>query len=425
MKFGAINFALLSALALGVLGFPISLRSQTLPKNSESYLSVCNQGSVSAEVVVAIKTSDFPRRLPGTYYWKVQGTMVVPNDCTTVRDDDDPAYIAFGFADSRGEWGSGTISEVPDLGLVQHHIFGKDEKVVTAANKMMCARKDATLYAINDELSTDCATMTVKSEDAEHGHGAFFPLTSALYFYPESHNCGKPPEISFTDWCSPAEYDLNISPDGSHRELHASQGSKTAAAAASKRREDAAANQLLQDFAKAIADERQRQAQAAADAKQAQERRLREQAASREARQKQILAADAAGDPNVKVEAQMIRRDQEDDRQRWAGAHHSPAEFDPNWMGQNVAITGTVSRVEIDSEGSPQWVTIYFKESPGANFVVCSPYAEVFQERIGLDLSALVGKTFEAAGQVESPYCGPETAKASIRVVESKQWQVR
>jgi hypothetical protein len=45
---------------------------------------------------------------------------------------------------------------------------------------------------------------------------------------------------------------------------------------------------------------------------------------------------------------------------------------------------------------------------------------------VGLNLSALVGKTLEAAGQVESPYCGQKNAsKGSIRVVESTQWQVR
>lgn len=425
MRSRGIKLAPQAVLSLLVLGLAVPLRAQVQPRSSESYITVCNQGTVPAEVVVAIKTSDFPRRAPGTYYWSVQGTMVAAQDCTTVRDDEDPAYVAFGFSDSKGVWGSGRISQVPDLGSVKRSMFGKDEKVITAASKTMCVRKDATLYAINDELSTDCATMTVKSEDAEHGHGTFFPLTSALYFYPMSYNCGTPPEVDVGNWCSPAEYDLNISPGGSDRELHATQGSKTAAAAASRRREDDGAKQLLQGLAQAVADERQRERQAAADAKQAQERKLREQAAAREERQKQILAADAAGDPNVKVEAQMIRRDEEDSRQRWAGAHHSPAEFDPKWMGQNVSITGTISRVEIDSSGSPEWVTIYFKESPDASFVVCSPYADVFQERVGLDLSAMVGKSFEAAGQVESPYCGPKAAKGSIRVVESKQWKVR
>jgi hypothetical protein len=121
----------------------------------------------------------------------------------------------------------------------------------------------------------------------------------------------------------------------------------------------------------------------------------------------------------------MVRREAEDNRQRWAGNRQSPAAYDPRWQGQNVAIVGTVSRVEVDPNGSPQWVTIYFKESPDATFVVCSPYPDLIQERVGLNLSALVGKTLEAAGQVESPYCGQENAsKGSIRVVESKQWQV-
>ena len=151
----------------------------------------------------------------------------------------------------------------------------------------------------------------------------------------------------------------------------------------------------------------------------------REQQAAREQKQQQILLADAAGNPDAKIPAQMIRREAEDNRERWAGTRQSPAAYDPRWKGQNVAIVGTVSRVEVDPDGSPQWVTIYFEESPDATFVVCSPYPDLFQERVGLNLSALVGKTLEAAGQVESPYCGQNNAsKGSIRVVESKQWQV-
>ena len=69
-------------------------------------------------------------------------------------------------------------------------------------------------------------------------------------------------------------------------------------------------------------------------------------------------------------------------------------------------------------------MTIYFKESPDATFVVCSPYPDMFQERVGLNLPALVGRTLEAAGQVESPYCGQKGTKGSIRVVELAQWQV-
>ena len=50
---------------------------------------------------------------------------------------------------------------------------------------------------------------------------------------------------------------------------------------------------------------------------------------------------------------------------------------------KHVAIVGTVSRVEVDPNGSPQWVTIYFKESPDAMFVVCSPYPDCSRRRSG------------------------------------------
>jgi hypothetical protein len=121
---------------------------------------------------------------------------------------------------------------------------------------------------------------------------------------------------------------------------------------------------------------------------------------------------------------QMAERDQEDNRKRWAASQQSPASYDPQWMGQNIVVRGTVARVEVSSS-RPPWITIYFKESPDATFVVCSPYPDMFQERFGPDLSVLIGKTLQAAGQVESPYCGHKVPKGSIRVVESKQWQVQ
>jgi hypothetical protein len=123
------------------------------------------------------------------------------------------------------------------------------------------------------------------------------------------------------------------------------------------------------------------------------------------------------------VQTQMAARDQEENHQRWAGSHQSPASYDPQWMGQNIVVTGTVSRVEV-TPGHPPWVTIYFKESPDAAFVVCSPYPDMFQEKVGPDLSVLIGRTLQAAGQVESPYCGHKVPKGSIRVVESRQWQM-
>jgi hypothetical protein len=120
----------------------------------------------------------------------------------------------------------------------------------------------------------------------------------------------------------------------------------------------------------------------------------------------------------------MAAREQEENRKRWGASHQSPASYDPQWMRQDMVITGTVSRVEVRSDPAPHWVTIYFKESPDAIFVVCSPYPEMFRARVGPDLSVLVGKTLAAAGQVEPPYCGNKVPKGSIRVVGSEDWQL-
>jgi hypothetical protein len=92
-------------------------------------------------------------------------------------------------------------------------------------------------------------------------------------------------------------------------------------------------------------------------------------------------------------------------------------------MGQNV-VFGTGSRVDVNSTKSPNWVTIYFKESPDDTFVVCSPYPDMFQERVGLDLSALIGMTLKATGEVEQPCCGHKVPKGSIRLLISKRWRV-
>jgi len=128
--------------------------------------------------------------------------------------------------------------------------------------------------------------------------------------------------------------------------------------------------------------------------------------------------------PVVSMQTQMAAHDERENRERWAASHQSPASYEPQWMGQNMVVMGTVSRVEV-TPGRPPWVTIYFKESPDSTFVVCSPYPDMFQERVGSNLSVLVGKALQAAGQVESPYCGHKVPKGSIRVVESKQWQVQ
>ena len=99
----------------------------------------------------------------------------------------------------------------------------------------------------------------------------------------------------------------------------------------------------------------------------------------------------------------------------------SPASYGAAWMGQSRVIRGTVSRVSVKFGVRPQWLTIFFKESPDAAFVVCSPYPDMFQETVG-DLYRLVGKTLEVTGEVEGSMCAGKAG--SIRVLESKAYRV-
>jgi hypothetical protein len=135
-------------------------------------------------------------------------------------------------------------------------------------------------------------------------------------------------------------------------------------------------------------------------------------------------AAAAAADPYAEMRAQAWARDEEANRQRWAGPRQSPAAYTPQWMMQNKVIRGTVRRIEIDNSNFPRWVTIYFKESPDATFVVCSASPGIFEEQVGTDLSVLIGQTLEVAGSVSGAMCGHKVPKGSIQVYQKAQWQL-
>jgi hypothetical protein len=77
----------------------------------------------------------------------------------------------------------------------------------------------------------------------------------------------------------------------------------------------------------------------------------------------------------------------------------SPAAYRDTWKGQTKVVRGTVSRLEMESTGSSRFLTVYFKESPGGAFVVCSPRPEAFTENVG-DLNRMIGKTVEVTGLV-------------------------
>jgi hypothetical protein len=113
--------------------------------------------------------------------------------------------------------------------------------------------------------------------------------------------------------------------------------------------------------------------------------------------------------------------------EKWANAPHmSPGDYEPAQLTTTMIVRGTVARYSIDASGSPPWITIYFKESPSGAFVVCSPYPDIFQEVVGMNLNALIGKTLEVVGPVEQSMCtGKGITAGSIRVLESGMFHIK
>ncbi len=261
-----------AVLVLIFLGPAMPLHAQQ-PGVVGSTLIVCNKGTVAVEVVAAIRSWDVLRGI-GKYYWGITSATAAPQECRKVQNDEgDPAYIAFGLADSKGVWGSGSIAQVPDLGSFPRSLLGTPEKVLTGATKAMCARKDANNYAMDDDFSTDCATLKLSGGGGhrEVGTGPFFPLVSALYFYPAAHLCSQY-EIENLDTCKWTFYYLNIFPSATDRELHAMRGTESGVNAPTTAPESGGSNAVLQAIAKARVEEGQRVAKARADAATAEAR---------------------------------------------------------------------------------------------------------------------------------------------------------
>ena len=214
------ELALLTTLLLILLGAASPVRAQI--EYHSATLDVCNKGTVSVEVVTARKNELFQ------LYYEVDSTTVAAQRCERVYSNyaSEPVYIAFGFADSKGQWGSGKIARVPDFGT--HAVLFRVVPVLSSSAKGMCARKDQTHYVVENDLPADCATfqpapMTIGLRTVggvNVGHGPFLPLTAALYFGPVGQACPNLPGQG----CYGGDYYLNISPSATDRELHAAVG---------------------------------------------------------------------------------------------------------------------------------------------------------------------------------------------------------
>jgi hypothetical protein len=146
--------------------------------------------------------------------------------------------------------------------------------------------------------------------------------------------------------------------------------------------------------------------------------------AARKDKLKQLQAKAAAGDGFAQMQLQARARDEQEHHQRWGAPRRSPAAYNPSWMGKTMLVVGRVSGVGCEGAVS-SWVTRAVMKGRTLNcrIVVCSPYPDMFQDQVGAGLSAMVGKTLQAAGPVEKPLCGNNVPKATILVNQSDDWK--
>ncbi len=209
-----------SSTVLVLLGFVLLGAAPPLAGQMTT-LVVCNKGTVPAEVVVA-KRKSFLGVL-----WIVTGTPVAPGACEQVYYvwmSGCPAYIGFGFADSRGQWGSGTVDPVPDIGNFRPlNIFQSfmNHPYLSRKEVAVCARKDRTFWSFRgDPLPDDCDGPR-ETGGNDIGTGPYVRVTAPLYFDPQYFGGCYTSDFPGMGGCNTSDYYFKIAPDGTNHEVHA------------------------------------------------------------------------------------------------------------------------------------------------------------------------------------------------------------
>jgi hypothetical protein len=219
------KLGLQAILLLIVIGVPSSPRAQRvdLPGDAQgtAYLTVCNRGRIAIDVFVAKKaqwlTRDSQTHIQAHNGWETESTRLPIGACERVYEgagasdaDGPPAYIGFGFVDSHGQFGAGTIARFPDLGSVRYGVIearvrgASGHDVLTKGDKKFCVRREKTAYRTEGELATNCATLQT---GGNNDLGQDVSMTSALYFRPATSSCSHfRVNGQLTSGCSGGEY---------------------------------------------------------------------------------------------------------------------------------------------------------------------------------------------------------------------------
>jgi hypothetical protein len=103
---------------------------------------------------------------------------------------------------------------------------------------------------------------------------------------------------------------------------------------------------------------------------------------------------------------------------RWDVPFYPVSKYTPDLAKKGrLILQGVVARISMDGQ-YPQWLRIYFKESPDSGVTLCTPSADIFDD-FGEGYKGLIGRTVEAAGDIDT-LCTP---KGGIRILESAQFR--
>ncbi len=383
-------------------------------------LNVCNKGQIEVRYATAHRHGH--GFFPGS--WVVQGWYPIPpGACENVYHTNssvgEDIHVAFGFTDSTGTWGPVRSLDNPD-------------SQVKRSDKHLCVTNDPFEYTL---AVRDNSNYIVGKDDFDGGAckegQVSFP--AAIYFHAAyDEGCG-----SYTCYGGKFEHaEFNIALTAKDRAIAAgpqtvtsSRGPdaptpvKTPAQTAAEEKASAAAQGLgsilkaLQDAADAARQQRA-QAEQAGRQREAQEDDARTKRA--EARIDALRGAAAQGNAKAQLSVKLADEYEDSWKQLWASPHYAVSAYDPQWMGKNVVLRGTVASVQLDTSGYPVYMTVYFKESLDGTVTAYSPYSDLFRGKYGSDFSGLIGKVVEVAGHVNQF----RKAKASINFTDPKQLRV-
>jgi hypothetical protein len=128
------------------------------------------------------------------------------------------------------------------------------------------------------------------------------------------------------------------------------------------------------------------------------------------------IAAGTASPDNAAARAAQFHPDEWESK--WDVPFYPVSKYTPALAKKGrLILKGTVARISLDGQ-YPQWLRIYFKESPDNAVTLCTPSADIFDE-FGDGYRGLIGRTVEAAGDID----GLCTPKGGIRIVQSNQFR--